>query len=208
MLAELSRMHEQSPLAAAFPVDQLFSRLTYLGQPALLHALLERLNADGRAAGGDRLVSHGDRAPKLTQAQRRMKQQVIDAVRDGGLTPPTRKEMAKSMGTAEAALRPIIELAVLEGDFVHLDQDMYLHQDHEPALRQQVARIDGIDAAGITVSQAREALGVSRKYALPLLVYLDGVGFTHKQGDLRTLARPTDPPIEDAGGDARPKEPS
>ena len=208
MLAELSRMHEQSPLAAAFPVDQLFSRLTYLGQPALLHALLERLNADGRAAGGDRLVSHGDRAPKLTQAQRRMKQQVIDAVRDGGLTPPTRKEMAKSMGTAEAALRPIIELAVLEGDFVHLDQDMYLHQDHEPALRQQVARIDGIDAAGITVSQAREALGVSRKYALPLLVYLDGVGFTHKQGDLRTLARPTDPPIEDAGGDARPEEPS
>lgn len=208
MLAELSRMHEQSPLAAAFPVDQLFSRLTYLGQPALLHALLERLNADGRAAGGDRLVSHGDRAPKLTQAQRRMKQQVIDAVRDGGMTPPTRKEMAKSMGTAEAALRPIIELAVLEGDFVHLDQDMYLHQDHEPALRQQIARIDGIDAAGITVSQAREALGVSRKYALPLLVYLDGVGFTHKQGDLRTLARPTDPPIEDAGGDARPEESS
>lgn len=208
MLAELSRMHEQSPLAAAFPVDQLFSRLTYLGQPALLHALLERLNADGRAAGGDRLVSHGDRAPKLTQAQRRMKQQVIDAVRDGGLTPPTRKEMAKSMGTAEAALRPIIELAVLEGDFVHLDQDMYLHQDHEPTLRQQIARMDGIEAAGITVSQAREALGVSRKYALPLLVYLDGVGFTHKQGDLRTLARPTDPPIEDAGGNARPEEPS
>ncbi len=201
MLAELSRMHEQSPLAAAFPVDQLFSRLTYLGQPPLLQALLQRLNDDGRAAGGERLVSHGDRAPKLTQAQRRMKQEVVDAIRGGGLTPPTRKELAKSMSTGEAALRPIIELAVLEGAFVHLDQDMYLHRDHEPALRERVAGIAGVETGGVTVSQAREALGVSRKYALPLLLYLDGIGFTRKQGDLRTLAPPADPPIEETGRD-------
>jgi len=197
MLAELSRMHEQSPLAAAFPVDQLFARLEYLGQPALLHVLVQRLNKAGQVAGGERMVSHGDRAPKLTQAQRRNKQQVIDAIRDGGLTPPTRKELAKSIGTGEAALRPIIELAVLEGDLVHLELDMYLHMDSEPGLREKVAGIAGIADAGVTVSQAREALGVSRKYAIPLMVYLDRVGFTHKDGDLRFLVEAGDGPIVD-----------
>ena len=195
LLAELSRMHGQSPLAAAFPVDQLFARLSYLGQPPLLQALLQRLNAAGRVAGGKEMVSHGDRAPKLTQAQRRIKQQVIDAIRDGALAPPPRKDLAKTLGAAEAALRPIIELAVIEGELVHLDQDMYLHQDYEPTLRERVAAIQGIGEQGITVSQAREALGVSRKFALPLMIYLDGIGLTRKEGDLRFLADPDQPPM-------------
>lgn len=197
MLAELSRMHEQSALSAAFPVDQLFARLEYLGHPALLRALVKRLNKDGQIAGGERMVSHGDRAPKLTQAQKRNKQQVIDAIRDGGLTPPTRKELAKLIGTGEAALRPIIELAVLEGELVHLELDMYLHMDSEPGLREKVAAMAGVAESGVTVSQAREALGVSRKYAIPLMVYLDRVGFTRKDGDLRFLAGAGDGPIVD-----------
>lgn len=197
VLAELSRMHEQSPLVAAFPVDQLSARLEYLGPTPLLQAVLKRMNTQGLVAGSDRMLSHGDRAPKLTQAQQRNKQQVIDAIREGGLTPPTRKELAKSLGTGEAALRPIIELAVLEGVLVHLDQDMYLHTDSEPGLREQVAAIEGIADAGITVSQAREALGVSRKYAMPLVIYLDRAGFTRKEGDLRFLVPQADGPIVD-----------
>ena len=176
-------------------VAQVADRHAFLGQPALLHALVARLNADGQIAGGQRMVSHGDRAPKLTQAQRRNKQQVIDSIREAGLTPPTRKELAKLLGTGEAALRPIIELAVLEGELVHLEQDMYLHVDSEPTLREKVAAIDGIATAGVTVSQAREALGVSRKYAIPLVVYLDRVGVTRKEGDLRFLAEGSDVPI-------------
>jgi selenocysteine-specific elongation factor len=38
---------------------------------------------------------------------------------------------------------------------------------------------------GITVSAFREALGTSRKYALPLLGWFDQRGFTRREGDLR-----------------------
>ncbi|MFI4862195.1 MAG: selenocysteine-specific translation elongation factor [Phycisphaerales bacterium JB063] len=206
VLSTLSKMHAQSPLAAAFPVDQLFARLEYLGSPALLSALLERMNKAGDVVGGERLVSHGERAPKLTQAQRRMKQQLVDAIDAGGLAPPTRKELAKAHATGEAAIKPILELAVLEGELLHLDQDMYMHHRHEPSLRERVSEIASLKTSGATVSEVREALGVSRKYTMPILQYLDRIEFTRKQGDVRFLAAKPDQPIEDADADTASKE--
>ena len=38
---------------------------------------------------------------------------------------------------------------------------------------------------GVTVSEVREALGSSRKYALPLLTHLDATGMTRRRGDVR-----------------------
>ena len=195
ILAALSKMHEQSPLAAAFPVDQLFARLEYVGCPKLLQALLKRMNKQGQVAGSERMVSHGDRAPKLTQTQRRIKLQLIDAIRVGELTPPSRKELAKTLATAEAALKPILELAVIEGELFHMDQGFYLHHSHETTLRERIVKIEAITNEGATVSQVREGLGVSRKYALPLLLYLDRTGYTRKEGDLRVLAGPSESSI-------------
>ncbi|HYV02827.1 MAG TPA: SelB C-terminal domain-containing protein, partial [Actinomycetota bacterium] len=40
---------------------------------------------------------------------------------------------------------------------------------------------------GITVSVFREALGTSRRYALPILEYFDARGLTRRQGDYRVL---------------------
>jgi selenocysteine-specific elongation factor len=37
------------------------------------------------------------------------------------------------------------------------------------------------------VSQVRDAIGTTRKYAVPLLERLDATGITHRQGDVRVL---------------------
>jgi selenocysteine-specific elongation factor len=42
-------------------------------------------------------------------------------------------------------------------------------------------------AEGLTVSQIREILDTSRKFAVPYCEYLDQSGFTRRQGDLRML---------------------
>ena len=40
-------------------------------------------------------------------------------------------------------------------------------------------------SGGMTVSDVRDALGTSRKYAVPLLEYLDAKGLTRRVGDVR-----------------------
>jgi hypothetical protein len=42
--------------------------------------------------------------------------------------------------------------------------------------------------ATTTVSEFRELIGTSRKYAVPLLEYLDSIRFTRREGDQRVLA--------------------
>jgi len=40
----------------------------------------------------------------------------------------------------------------------------------------------------MTMSELRQELNTSRKYAIPILEYLDENGFTLRDGDLRRLA--------------------
>ena len=42
-----------------------------------------------------------------------------------------------------------------------------------------------------TASQLREALGLSRKFLIPLLEYCDRVGYSRRDGDFRTFRWPT-----------------
>ena len=42
---------------------------------------------------------------------------------------------------------------------------------------------------GLTVAEIRDILGTTRKYAVPICEYLDRVGFTRREGDLRLLAK-------------------
>ena len=43
---------------------------------------------------------------------------------------------------------------------------------------------------GLTLSQIREILATTRKYAVPLCEYFDRIGFTQRQGDVRFLKTP------------------
>jgi len=43
------------------------------------------------------------------------------------------------------------------------------------------------NGGGATMAGVRDAFGTSRKYALPLMEYFDGIGFTLRDGDVRRL---------------------
>jgi selenocysteine-specific elongation factor len=65
--------------------------------------------------------------------------------------------------------------------------DIYLHADTDAEMRRRVAeRLRG--GPGATVAEIRDLLGTTRKYAVPICEYLDRVGLTRREGDLRVLA--------------------
>jgi selenocysteine-specific elongation factor len=75
----------------------------------------------------------------------------------------------------------VIEAAARSGAIVQVAPGMVFTPE-------AVERARGVAVAaadGITVSAFREALGTSRKFALPLLAYLDRIGVTRREGDLR-----------------------
>lgn len=99
------------------------------------------------------------------------------AVAAGEPTPPSVSELQRHGFTRET-----IESAVRSGALVRIAPDLVL----TPAfVERAVDIVREAKDAGITVGDVRARLGTSRKYAVPLMEYLDRTGATRRSGDLR-----------------------
>ena len=79
------------------------------------------------------------------------------------------------------------------GDLVHADGIWFANSAIEAAA-ERIAGLLSAQPDGVTVAEIREELGTTRKYALPLVGYLDRTGVTRRRGDLR-IAGPRLPPV-------------
>ena len=74
-----------------------------------------------------------------------------------------------------------------EGALVRVTSELYFSTAAHECARERLRAALASRPEGATAAELRDALGVSRKYAIPLLEHLDGQGFTKRVGDLRVL---------------------
>jgi selenocysteine-specific elongation factor len=187
ILRILAELHAHSPSEKAIPRSRLAQALSRRGRPHVIGAIIDRLIRAGQLVGDDQSIALPRFAPRLTAAQALLRQRLLDAFSSAGLSPPDVSTVARDARASDADLRPVVDLCVAEGQLVHVGDGMFLHRDAEAALRARVRAIfDG--QTGMTLGRIREALGTSRKYALPFCEYLDRIGLTRRVGDERVLA--------------------
>ena len=192
LLAALAALHAENPLATAHERQKAFARLAYAGDEPLLQAITDRLLARNALVVDGRRVARADFRPKLNAAQRKAKDRIVEAVRAAGFQPPAPAGFAALVGGKDAVLRDVFAVACAEGLLVRVSADVYLHADSEGELRRRVAdRLAG--GAAATVTEIKDALGTTRKYAVPFCEYLDRTGLTRRAGDHRVLAAPPPP---------------
>ena len=99
---------------------------------------------------------------------------VIDRLRDDGCAPST------PTGITNADLRRLAKLGVLferDGEWFHVDALTKAQNTARELLTSH--------PAGFTLSQFRDALGITRKHAVPLATELDARGITRRRDDFR-----------------------
>jgi selenocysteine-specific elongation factor len=185
----LDKEHQKYPLRAMLDRAPLATRLDYLGSDALVEAVLAAMQRAGRLKATDRGVALPGRGPQLTQSEQRLVSWIIESYRAAGFQPPTVDELRAQTAKNQQAVPQLVALAAAEGHLVEAAPGLYLHAESERKLREMLAEpLAG--EHGLTVSQIRDLLGVSRKHAVPWCEYLDRIGFTRRDGDLRRLAAP------------------
>jgi selenocysteine-specific elongation factor len=122
-----------------------------------------------------RLPSHG---AAIADEQRGAADEFLDRLRAGGTSPTPLTELG-----APVALVKALERA---GELVVVAPAIAYASDVYDAIVALVVRTIG-EGGAATVSQLREALGTTRKYAVPLLEKLDATGITRRNGDVREL---------------------
>jgi selenocysteine-specific elongation factor len=186
LLGVLDRLHEQFPLVSWHDRQKVQSHLDYVGDDALVHAAVERLLQQKKLVGDLRRVARADFKPKLSGNQRKLKDRIVAAYQEARFQPPEPGSFAHQAGGNAASLKDLFEVCVAEGLLVHVVDDLYLHAEVEADMRRRVTE-KMADGAALTVAEIRDLLGTTRKYAVPLCEYLDRVGVTRRDGDLRVL---------------------
>ena len=140
---------------------------------------------------GDNL-GPADLQVKLTKAQSRTRQAMLDAISDGGLTPPLAKELVQSLDQKPAEIDQLLNLTAEDGLIVKVGDGLFMTPESLDLAREKCKEtLAGIQAEGesegATMAQLRDGWGVTRKYAVPLCEYLDSIGVTIRLEDIRIV---------------------
>jgi selenocysteine-specific elongation factor len=192
VLRALGRLHAARPRLSAIPRAHLSAELPDLANDALAAGLIDRLSASGRLVSDSRTVAIPRYEAKLSQGERKLKNELAESIRLGGISPPDVAALAATAGARAAAVPDLLALLRDEHRIVEINTGLYLDVETEAELRRKVtARL--ADGSAIAMSELRDALGTTRRYAVPIGEYLDRIGLTKRESDTRRLgpaARP------------------
>src|SRR5262249_23450174 len=134
--------------------------------------------------GDLRRVARADFKPKLSASLRKLKDKVVAAYQEAAFQPPAPADFAGQAGGNAASLKDLFDVCVAEGFLVKIADDIYLRSEAAAEMRRRVKeRLR--TGPGATVAEIRDLLGTTRKFAVPLCEYLDRLGVTRREGDLR-----------------------
>ncbi len=185
--AVLAALHQRNSLRTAIDQNQIKKAFRYLDDVVLREAL-KIMRQAGRVVFSPQGVTLAGHGPQLTQNERKLLSQLIDQYRDAGIQTPTVKQAQQLAVKNQSSVPHLIELAVASGELVEIAPDFYLHQSVDEDLQAKLTH-HLPQGKGLTLSEIREILNTTRKYAVPYCEYLDRIGFTRRENDLRVLVK-------------------
>ena len=186
MLAAVADYHVRCPLETGIPREELRERLFGNAPVAVFEEALRAGIERGRIVGGDRIALAG-RSIALSDEEARAREAIVRILRDAGLTPPDLATVGTQVDAAPAAVDRIANLLVRQSVLVRAGGLLF----HEAPLTRLKSDIRSLKQTGsvstLDVAAFKERYNVSRKYAIPLLEWLDRERVTRRVGDVRHI---------------------
>jgi selenocysteine-specific elongation factor len=178
LVGRVRQFHKENSLLAGIPKQDLRGSLAPEVFNHVLASAAPEVVQDGEVV---RLATHRV-VLKVDEEQARAT--IERAFEAAGLTSPPVAEVLKASGLEPARARSILQLLLRESKLVRISDDLVLHSSACAQLRADIAARKGQHFA---VPEFKEWTGVSRKFAIPLLEYLDREHITRRDGDQRIV---------------------
>jgi selenocysteine-specific elongation factor len=156
---------------------------------ALLDEVLGRLLA--RGVIGKRGTQFAVPQPAQDRARIRneadLASRIAETLRRGGLTPPSPSSVVADLQSSRAVERLLREGIIVRALDRAKGKEILFHRDAIEEARRRLAPLLEREP-GLLVTEVGAALGISRKYSMPLLDHLDTIRFTRRVKDRRLRA--------------------
>jgi selenocysteine-specific elongation factor len=173
--------HRANPLQPGMPRQDLRGAVLPDAPPFLLDALFA--SAKEIAVEGEtvRLTTH---RIALKEDEEHARAAIERAFETAGLAAPAVFEVLAQSGVEAARARTLLQQLLHERRLVRIGADLVFHQSAIARLHQLLAARKG---ERFSVGAFKEWTGISRKYAIPLLEFLDRERVTQREGDERVV---------------------
>ena len=184
ILERVKKEHEDKPFTYGIKTSDLFSKLQF--KEKLISEGVEYLLSAGRLIQKENFLALPEHRPQLAEKQSPLAQKILKKFEDNRLTPPTRGELLEENPDYQKILVYLLQ----QGKLVELKEGiLYTKEDFEE-ITQKIKKFISSNGPS-TVSQIREHLNITRKYAVPILEKLDELEVTRREGDKRVLGKET-----------------
>ncbi len=184
IIAALDAFHKANPLVAGISKEELREKLDL--HQTVMEALLAQLMRDKKAEVSGEQVRLAGRGVELKDEEAKAKEQIEKAFADAGLKVPLMKEVLDKLPIDKARAQKLVTLLLRDRVLIKLADDLVFHHAALQGLRQVMAT-QKAKTPKIDVPTFKDLIGVTRKYAIPLLEYLDQQRITRRVGDERII---------------------
>ncbi len=180
--------HRGQPLDEGLPREEAREQLFPRAAPGVFDRVLDDLARSGRIVARERLALASHRLA-LSPAESEASAGLERVYREAGLAPPALGEAAAALGQPAPLVEKMAALLVRQKVLVRIDA-LHFHAAVLSGLKQDLAArkaAAGGQPVSVDVPGFKDRYGVTRKFAIPLLEYLDRERVTRRVGDARVL---------------------
>ncbi len=183
----VEEFHRDNPLSPGITREDLRRSLGKRVRPETFRCALEEMVQQKKLSVEADLVKRPGAEITLTPEEARAQQQIEQAFAKAGLAVPAVKEVLAQLSIESRRAEKILQLLLREKALVRVSADLIFHVDALTKLAVLLAGYKKTKGDRIGVPAFKELAGISRKYAIPLLEYLDRQRLTRRAGDERVI---------------------
>ena len=185
LIAMVKAHHAAQPLSAGVPREEAREKLFSRGAPEVFDHVVSALEQAGKLIARETLSLAGHQLSLSADEQKA--RDTLDALfREARLAPPDAKSIATGAKLDPSVADRIVKLLVRERVLVRIDELLF-HADALDTLKSDLKARKAKGETRLDVAWFKDRYGTTRKFAIPLLEYLDRERVTRRVGDARVL---------------------
>jgi selenocysteine-specific elongation factor len=184
---KIERFQRENPLMPGITREDLRSSIGRRVKPEVFRAALAEWTAQKKVELQGEIVKRAGSGITLQPDEQEAKGKIEAAFRAGGLAVPAVKDVLASLSVEATRAEKLLHILLREKSLIRVSPELIFHQAALTHLKQRLSTYKISKGERISVPAFKDLTGITRKYAIPLLEYLDRERVTRRAGDERVI---------------------
>jgi selenocysteine-specific elongation factor len=187
ILEKVERFQKENPLLPGIARENLRASLGKRVGTETFRIALEELVAQKKLDAPGDLVKKAGSEIALLPEEAKARDQIEAAFASAGLAVPSVKEVLAKLTVESKRAEKLLQILLREKNLIRVSAELIFHRQALAQLKEQLAAYKKTKGDRISVPAFKELTGITRKYAIPLLEYLDREHVTRRAGEERVI---------------------